>query len=135
MSDWNSNIIEEFRENEGQLGGTFEGWNMLLLHHAGAKTGTQRVNPLTYQPVGDSLAIFASKAGDPRNPDWFHNLVANPDTKVEIGTDTIAVTARVAADDERDKIWTKQKELRSQFADYEVSAAGRKIPVIILERR
>ncbi len=93
MSDWNANIIEEFRTNKGRVGGMFEGWRILLLHHTGAKTGTQRINPLTYQPVGDSFAIFASKAGGPHNPDWFHNLVANPETNVEIGIDTIAVTA------------------------------------------
>ena len=135
MSDWNANIIDEFRGNEGKLGGMFEGWPMLLLHHAGAKTGTQRVNPLTYQPAGENFAIFASKSGDPKHPDWYHNLLANPDTTVEVGTDTIEVTARVASGDERDGIWSKQKNDRPQFAEYEKTSEGRKIPVIVLEPR
>lgn len=135
MSDWNANIVEEFRGNEGRVGGMFEGAPLLLLHHAGAKTGTERVNPLMYQAFGDDLAVFASKAGATDNPDWYHNLIANPDTKIEVGTDTIAVTARVAAGEERDTIWDTQKTNWPQFAEYEVSAAGRQIPVIVLERR
>ena len=91
MSDWNQQIIEEFRANDGRVGGNFEGRTLLLLHHTGAKTGTERVNPLAYQRLSDdSVAIFASKGGAPTTPDWFHNLVANPDVKVEIGTETFA---------------------------------------------
>lgn len=135
LSDWNANIIDEFRGNGGKLGGMFEGWPMLLLHHAGAKTGTQRVNPLTYQPAGENFAIFASKSGDPKHPDWYHNLLANPDTEIEVGTGTVAVTARIATPDEREAIWSKQVSERPQFADYEVSAAGRQIPVFVLEPR
>ena len=134
MSDWNANIIEEFRTNEGRVGGMFEGAPLLLLHHIGAKTGIQRVNPLTYQPVGDSFAIFASKAGAPRHPEWLHNLRANPETSIEVGTATIDVTARLAEGDEREEIWNRQKQERPQFAEYEAKT-DRKIPVIILERR
>jgi deazaflavin-dependent oxidoreductase (nitroreductase family) len=133
MSDWNAPIIEEFRANGGRLGGNFEGAPMLLLHSTGARSGQERVNPMMYQEVGDDLAVFASKAGAPTNPDWFHNLVANPDATVELGTDTVAVRARVGEGDERDRIWEVQKERYPGFADYE-SKTDRVIPVVILER-
>ena len=83
VNDWNQKIIEEFRANDGKVGGDFEHLPLLLLHHTGAKSGVERVNPLAYQRNGDSLAVFASKGGAPTNPDWFHNLVANPDTSIE----------------------------------------------------
>ena len=135
MTDWNANIIDEFRENEGKVGGMFEGAPMLLLHHTGAKSGTERINPLTYQDLGDDLAIFASKAGATTNPDWYHNLLANPDTTIEVGTETNSVTARVVNGDEREQIWDKQKSDRPHFAEYEKTAEGRQIPVIVLEPR
>jgi deazaflavin-dependent oxidoreductase (nitroreductase family) len=131
--DFNQKIIDEFRANGGKLGGQFEGAPMLLLHHKGAKTGTERVNPVTYQQVGKDLAVFASKAGAPTNPDWYHNLVAHPKTTVELGTDTVPVTARVAEGDERTTIWEAQKKAQPGFADYEKST-DRQIPVVILER-
>jgi len=133
VSDWNASIIDEFRANEGRVGGMFEGATLLLLHHTGAKTGTKRVSPLMYQDLGGSLAIFASKAGAPDNPDWYHNLLANPETEIEIGTETKTVSARVASNDEREPIWTQQKAHRPQFAEYEASAQGRQIPVVVLE--
>src|SRR5436305_11777419 len=103
MTDFNQQIIEEFRANGGKVGGNVEGAPMLVLHHRGAKTGTERVNPLMYQDLGDgSGAIFASKSGAPTNPDWYHNLVANPKTTIEIGTETREVVARVASDEDRD---------------------------------
>ena len=132
-NDWNQKVIEEFRANGGAVGGQFAGAPMILVHHKGAKTGTERVNPMVYQPVGDSFAIFASKAGAPTNPDWFHNLVAHPKTQVEIGTDTFDVVARVAEGEERSKIWEQQKADMPGFADYE-KATTREIPVIILDR-
>lgn len=131
--DFNGKVIEEFRANGGKVGGWFEGATLLLLHHTGVKSGAERVNPLVYQQVGDSLAIFASAAGAPRDPQWFRNLVAHPDTTVEVGTDTINVRARVADPAERATIYTKQKEVASNFADYEKSAAPRVIPVILLD--
>lgn len=130
---WNNSIIEEFRANQGQVGGMFAGKPVLLLHHAGAKTGTKRVNPLMYNTVGDDLAIFASKGGAPTNPDWFHNLLAHPDAEVEIGTETVPVRARVAEGEERDTIYRRQAEEFPQFAEYEAKTT-RKIPVVILER-
>jgi deazaflavin-dependent oxidoreductase (nitroreductase family) len=131
----NQEIIEEFRANAGKVGGWFEGAPMLLLHTIGAKSGLPRVNPLMYQQVGDDLAVFASKAGAPTNPDWFYNLRANPNVEIELGTETIPVTAFVADDDERDRIWGIQKERYPTFAEYEKTAAGRNIPVVLLTRK
>jgi len=131
--DWNARIIEEFRANEGRVGGPFEGASLLLLHHRGAKTGTERVNPLAYQDLGDAkVAVFASKGGAPTNPDWYHNVQANPDVMVEIGTKTHRGRARVAGGEERDRIWERQKQLMSGFADYERNTS-RQIPVIVID--
>jgi deazaflavin-dependent oxidoreductase (nitroreductase family) len=131
--DFNVKIINEFRANGGKVGGMFEGAPILLLHHTGAKSGAERVNPLVYQQVGDGYAIFASKAGAPSNPDWYYNLAAHPDTTIELGTNTVKVTARVASPDERELIWTKQKESNPGFAEYETNAAPRQIPVVLLD--
>ena len=132
-SDWNTKIIEEFRANGGEVGGPFEGAPMLLLHTTGAKSGKERVNPVVYQQVGDEIAVFASKAGAPSDPDWYRNLVANPDVTVEIGRETVAMHARVAEGEERTRIWEKQKQEMPGFADYEAKA-GREIPVVVLSR-
>ena len=132
--NWNDDIIEEFRANEGRVGGRFEGRPLLLLHHRGAKTRTTRVNPLAYQQLSDdSWAVFGSKGGAPTNPDWYYNLIANPDATVEIGPKTIPVRARIADGEERERIWTKQKLEMPGFADYELKTA-RQIPVVVLER-
>jgi deazaflavin-dependent oxidoreductase (nitroreductase family) len=132
MSDWNTKIIEDFRANAGTVGGPFEGAPVLLLHTTGAKSGKERVNPMVYQRVGDAYAVFASKAGAPTNPDWYHNLVAHPEVTAEIGTETVALRARVAKGNERDGIWTKQKQVMPGFADYE-RKTEREIPVVLLE--
>jgi deazaflavin-dependent oxidoreductase (nitroreductase family) len=131
-NDWNAQIIEEFRANSGKLGGMFEGADMLLLHHEGAKSGIERVNPLGYQRVGSAYAVFGSKAGATSNPDWYYNLIANPATTIEVGDQTVAVVARVATGDERTEIWERQKQNVPQFAEYE-KTANRDIPVVILE--
>lgn len=133
MSDWNTSIIDEFRANEGRVGGMFEGVPLLLLHHTGARTGTERVTPLMYQAVGGGYAIFGSKAGADTNPDWFHNITANPETQVEIGTGTVSVVARRAGGDEHDRIWEQQKLSWPQFAEYEQKTSRDVIPVIVLE--
>jgi deazaflavin-dependent oxidoreductase (nitroreductase family) len=132
MSDFNAQIIEEFRANAGKVGGDFEGAPMVLLHTIGARTGADRVNPLVYGRDGDNLVIFASRGGAPTHPDWFHNLVAHPDVTVEVGTDTVPVRARVAEGDERERLWARQKELMPGFAEYEAKTT-RQIPVIVLE--
>lgn len=132
-NDFNQRIIEEFRANAGKVGGPFEGATLLLLHTTGAKTGQPRVNPVAYQPVADGFAVFGSKGGAPMSPDWYYNLLANPNTTVEVGTDTLPVRARVANGEERDRIWAKQKQVMPGFADYETKTT-RQIPVIVLER-
>jgi len=133
--DFNGQIIEEFRTNNGKVGGPFATTPLLLLHHTGAKSGTERVNPLAYQRIdGDTVAVFASKGGAPTHPDWYHNLVANPDARIEIGTEAYDVLARVATDEERDRIWEAQIRAKPNFADYEQKAGGRVIPVVVLEK-
>jgi deazaflavin-dependent oxidoreductase (nitroreductase family) len=132
-NDWNRTIIAEFRENGGKCGGVFEGVPMLILHSTGARSGVERLNPLVYQQLDGAWAIFASKAGAPTNPDWFHNLVARSSATIEVGTDTVAVTARVAEGVERDQIWSTQTANSAQFAEYEAKAGDRVIPVVILE--
>jgi deazaflavin-dependent oxidoreductase (nitroreductase family) len=134
-NDFNQQVVEEFRANGGKVGGPFESLPLVLLHHTGAKSGTERVNPLAYQRIGDgSVAIFASKGGAPTNPDWFHNLVANPNASIEIGTERYDVTARVATGDERERIWGAQKEAVPNFAEYETTSGGREIPVVVLDK-
>lgn len=132
--NWNQQIIDEFRAHAGRVGGQFEGAPMALVHHVGAKSGTRRVNPMMYQKVGDAYAVFASAAGADRNPDWYFNLLAHPDTEIEIGTETIAVHARELAREERDPIWERQKQSYPGFADYETKTS-RVIPVVLLEPR
>jgi deazaflavin-dependent oxidoreductase (nitroreductase family) len=131
-SDFNTRIIDEFRANAGTVGGMFEGVPLLLLHHTGAKSDQERVNPVAYRRDGDRLVVFASKGGAPTNPDWYHNLLANPRATVEVGTDTIPVVARRAEGEERQRLWALQKADVPGFADYE-ARTRREIPVVILE--
>jgi len=132
--DFNAKIIEEFRASGGKVGGPFEGATLLLLHTTGARSGAERVNPVAYRRENGDMAIFASKAGAPTNPDWFHNLRAHPDVVVEVGTETFPATARVAEGAERDGIWERQKKDSPGFADYEKNTT-RQIPVVILTRK
>ncbi len=132
MSNWNEQIIEEFRANDGKVGGKFEVVPLLLLHTTGAKSGAARINPLAYRREGDAYIVFASKGGAPTNPDWYFNVKANPVASIEVGTESHSVVARVAEGDERERIWSKQKQDYPGFADYE-SKTSRKIPVIVLE--
>jgi deazaflavin-dependent oxidoreductase (nitroreductase family) len=132
-NDQNTGIINEFRANDGVVGGFFEGKPILLLHHTGAKSGVERINPLMYNKDGDNLVIFASKGGAPTNPDWFHNVSANPDVEVEVGTEHFSAKAVEATGAKRDELWEKQKNDYPQFAGYEENT-DRTIPVIVLER-
>src|ERR1700759_3021237 len=129
--DFNAQIIERFRANGGQVGAPFEKMPLLLLHHTGAKSVIERVNPLAFARDGDRYVIFASKAGAPTNPDWYHNLKAHPNVQIEVGTDTIDVVAGEAAGEERDRLFGAQAERSPQFADYQAKTA-RVIPVIVL---
>jgi deazaflavin-dependent oxidoreductase (nitroreductase family) len=130
--DWNASIIREFRENEGRVGGMFEGAPLLLLHTTGAKSGIERVNPLMYLPDDDRYVVIASKGGAPTNPDWYHNVIANPEVSIEIGTATVSARARVAEGEERDQLYARQAALRPQFAEYQANT-DRVIPVVVLE--
>lgn len=132
VDDWNARVIEEFRANEGRVGGPFEGAPLLLLHTVGRKSGMERINPMMYQALDDGWAVFASKGGAVTDPDWFHNLVTDPDVTIEVGTETRRARARVAEGQERDDIWSTQKERYAAFADYEAKTS-REIPVIVLE--
>ena len=134
-NDFNQQIIDEFRAKGGVVGGPFEGAPLLLLHHKGRKSGEGRVNPLAYQKVDKGWAVFASFAGAPVNPAWYYNVVASPDTTIELGTETLPVRAREAQGTERDAVWSKQKEVMPGFGDYEEKAGDRVIPVIVLEPR
>jgi deazaflavin-dependent oxidoreductase (nitroreductase family) len=134
MSDWNEKIIEEFRANEGRVGGPFEGAPMILIHHIGAKSGTERVTPLVYFPQDDGqMVIIASKAGAPTNPDWYHNLKANPKIDVEVGTETFPVEVGEVVGEKRDEIWSRVVDAMPGFGEYQVKT-DRKIPVLVLQR-
>jgi deazaflavin-dependent oxidoreductase (nitroreductase family) len=133
VNNWNSKIIEEFRTKAGRVGGQFDGAPLLLLHTTGAKSGEARVHPMMYQADGDKLVVFASYAGRPKNPAWFHNLVSGGPAAVEVGTERFDVTARVTEGAEREKYWSKQKQDYPGFAEYEQKTA-REIPVVVLER-
>jgi deazaflavin-dependent oxidoreductase (nitroreductase family) len=130
-AEFNAQVIEEFRANDGVVGGMLEGMPVVLLHHTGAKSGTARVNPLAYQSDGGRYVIFASKAGAPTNPDWYYNLKAHPEVKIEVGTDTIEVTASEASGEERERLFSTQAENLPMFAEY-AQKTDRVIPVIVL---
>jgi len=133
VNDWNARVIEEFRTNQGRLGGPFEGASLLLLTTSGAKTGRERVNPVAYRIEGGTLYVFASKAGGPHNPDWYHNLVAHPEVTVELGSETFPASARVITGSERDAIFARQAEENPVFAQYQ-EQTSRVIPVVALDR-
>ena len=131
----NQAIIKEFRANDGVVGGYFAGVPLVLVHHKGAQSGVERIAPLASQKVGKGWAVFASKGGADDNPAWYHNLLANPETTIEAGAETVAVVAREAKGDEYDRIWTKQKTSIPTFAEYEKRTKRSYIPVIVLEPR
>jgi deazaflavin-dependent oxidoreductase (nitroreductase family) len=133
-ADFNAKIIDEFHANEGRVGGPFEGSSLLLLHHTGAKSGASRVNPLVYLGDAGRYVVFASKAGAPANPGWYHNLKANPDVTIEVGTDTIDALAGEATGEERDRLYRTQVERQPQFAEYQAKT-DRVIPVMVLTPR
>jgi deazaflavin-dependent oxidoreductase (nitroreductase family) len=133
-ADFNAQIINEFRANEGRVGGMFENMPLVLLHHTGAKSGTAYTNPLAYLRDGDRYVIFASKAGAPENPGWYYNLKAHPATTIEVGTDTVDVRAGEAETEERERLFATQAERSPTFAEYQAKA-GRVIPVMVLTPR
>ena len=137
MTNWNDNnrtIIEEFRNNKGNVGGNFSGAPLLLITTQGRKTGENRINPLMHLPDGDRWIIVASKGGDPKSPDWYQNLVANPIVTLEVGEETFEADATVITGEERDTLYARQAKLFPNFAEYETKTT-RKIPVIALSRK
>ena len=137
MSDdvnaWNRTIIEEFRANNGVVGGMFEGATLVLLRTTGAKSGKERTNPLVALSEGGRIFVFASYAGADTSPDWYHNLVANPHVEVEFGADQFSATAKVLERPERDEIYAKQAAKSPTFAEYQAKTT-RLIPVVELVR-
>lgn len=134
FNDYNQRIIDEFRANSGRPPSWTGTSPLLLVHHRGAKSGTERVNPVAYLDDGGRYVIFASKAGAPSNPDWYHNLKAHPDTTIEVGDDTIEVTVSEAEGEERDRLFATQAEQSPQFGDYQ-DKTDRLIPVLVLTPR
>jgi deazaflavin-dependent oxidoreductase (nitroreductase family) len=132
-SDWNRQIIEEFRANQGTVGGQFAGAPVLLLTTTGARSGRPHTTPMMYLPEGDRMYVFASKAGAPTNPDWYHNLKANPTVTAEVGADTFSAHAEEVTGPERDRIYAEQAERYPGFAEYQEKTT-RRIPVVALER-
>ena len=133
MAVFNKNVVEEFRSNGGRVDGVFEEGTMALVHHVGVRSGVERVNPLGYFTDGDRIFVVASFGGSDANPAWYNNLIANPRTTVEIGSDTIPVTARELTGAERDERFAKIAETMPMFADYQ-RRTTRVIPVIELVR-
>jgi len=130
---WNTTIIAEFRANEGKVGGPFEGAPVLLLHTTGARTRKERINPMMYLNEEGRVYVFASKAGADTHPDWFHNLVANPQVTIEMGKEKVNATANPVTGDEHDRIYAVQAERYPGFAEYQAKTT-RKIPVVELVR-
>lgn len=133
MSDWNANVIEEFRTNHGRVGGMFEGANLLLLSHRGAKSGTERTSPLMYREEDGRIYVFASKGGHTADPHWFLNITANPDVTIEIGDGSFVAQAAEITGAERDEIYARQVLDRPQFGEYQ-QGTERTIPVVELVR-
>ena len=128
----NQEIIDEFRANDGRVGGHFEGRTLLLLHSIGARSGAERVNPLMYLALDGSYAVFATNSGYANHPGWYHNLRAHPSASVEVGTRAVDVTAREAEGEERARIWARQVEVAPAFAELQAKTS-RLIPVLLLE--
>ncbi|MFL6061143.1 MAG: nitroreductase family deazaflavin-dependent oxidoreductase [Marmoricola sp.] len=136
MNDYNAGVIEEFRANEGRVGGAFEGAPMVLVHHVGRRSGETHVSPMMYLPGDDGVIyVFASKGGAPTDPDWYRNLVASGTAEVEIGTERYPVTVIEETGADRDRIYGEQASRYPGFAEYEEKTAGiRTIPVLRLTR-
>jgi len=152
INGWNERIIAEFRANAGYVAWSSPadlaagrpvppllpsfreraGVPIILVHHVGIKTQRERVNPMMYQPLEHGVAVFATYGGSTHHPAWYRNLMAHPQTTIEVGTDKLSVIARAAEGAERERIWTKQVALMPTFAEFE-TAAGRQIPVVVLE--
>jgi deazaflavin-dependent oxidoreductase (nitroreductase family) len=136
VNEMNRDVIAQFRAHGGRnVTGRFANTDLLLLHHRGAKTGHERVNPLMYLMDGERYVIFASRNGGPKHPHWYHNLVANPDVEVEVGTEKFVARAVVTSGAERTRVWAQCVAIRPFLEDHAARALPREIPVIALERK
>ena len=133
LNDYNAKLIDEFRANDGKIHGDFANAPIVLITHTGAKSGKPRTNPIAYTRDGDNVVIIASKGGAPTNPAWYHNIVANPEVTVELPGETYQARARVAAGDERDRLFAAQAAIMPNFQAYQ-DKTTRQLPVIVLER-
>ncbi len=133
MSDWNKKIIEEFRANNGKVGGPYEGNTLLILHTTGAKSGKEHVNPLVTFEDNNRLVVVASKGGAPSHPDWYYNLLANPKVTVEYGNEEFRARASVASEPERTELYEKMESKLAAFTEYK-QKTNRVIPVVTLTR-
>ena len=130
---YNARLVEEYRANAGKLSGPLAGMELMLLTTTGAKSGLARVAPLGFVTAGDRWLVIASANGSPKAPDWYHNLVANPDVAVELGLERIPARATTAEGAERDRLWKYFASHKPFLAEHE-QRAGRQIPIVILER-
>ena len=133
-TEFNAKVIDEFRANEGRVGGVFEGTPLLLVHHTGAKSGASRVTPVGYMRDEERYVIFASNGGAPRHPGWYRNLKAQPNARIEVGSQTLDVVAEQATGEERERIFALGAERFPQLAEF-ARKTDRLIPVIVLESR
>jgi deazaflavin-dependent oxidoreductase (nitroreductase family) len=133
MADYNTSVIEEFRSNKGKVSGPFEGMELLLLTNTGAKSGKEFVIPLVYTEDGDNLVIIASKGGAPSHPDWYHNLIANPKAKIEVGEEKFEVIAKPTSGEERERLYEQHATKYPNFNEYKANTT-REIPVFLLEK-
>lgn len=134
MSEYNTQIIEQFRANAGHVGGEWQDSPLLLLHHVGARTGAERVTPLGCARHGENYVVIASNGGSAAHPAWYHNLIAPPETTIEIGADTVPVHARETEGDEREQLFVLIAQGAPQIIDHQARVA-RRIPVIVLTPR
>ncbi|MBO0869041.1 MAG: nitroreductase family deazaflavin-dependent oxidoreductase [Micromonosporaceae bacterium] len=136
MPDWNSTIIEEFRANDGRVGGNFEGAPLILLHHRGRRSGKQYVSPVMYladEQDPATIYVFASRGGAPVHPDWYFNLTAAGSGRVETGDGDYQATVTEVTGDQRDRIYAEQARRYPGFAEYAEKTKGiRTIPVLAL---
>ena len=131
--DFTQMLIDELRSHGGQVTtGPMAGRPLLILTTKGARSGEDRVAVVTYTRDGDRYVIAASKSGAPTNPDWFHNLQANPDVGVEAGGESFTAHATVASGDERDRLWERHADERPEFREYP-KITDRVIPMVVLE--
>jgi deazaflavin-dependent oxidoreductase (nitroreductase family) len=133
MAEFNKKVIEEFRSSGGKVSGQFAGAPMIIVTHQGAKSGTTYTSPLVYTKDGDRYVLVASKAGAPKNPSWYHNLLAHPEVTLEIGNEKFKAKAVEVKGAERDRLFAAHAKLMPQFNEYQ-KKTSRKIPVLALER-